>query len=137
MFEVVLLLDRDAEDVAGGEDPASSARALVRHRGALGGDAEVEVLGVFEELAGFLEDGVGVCCGEGGVGEAVFGVFEDLGDVFFCLRARDVGGVGGEDVAGGVAGGDADGVELLVEGGVDGFGVLTAGAAGCGRGLGG
>ena len=82
-------------------------------------------MGVFEDCGRFLEDRGGVGGAEGGEGESVLRVFEKAGDVFFCFGAGDVGGARGEDgVRGsrvGVRVGDADGVELLVKGGV-GFG---------------
>lgn len=97
-LDVVLLLDGDAKDVAGGEDPAAAGAALVGDGGALVGDGGVEGVGVAEGHGGFDEDGVGVGGAEGGEGEAVFGVAEEFLDVLFGGGARDVFAGGGEDV---------------------------------------
>lgn len=88
-------------------------------------DGDVERLCIFEDCRRFLEDGVHGVCAQGGEGELILAVFEQRGDVGLGLSGGDVGRVV-EDMAGGAAatlgvGGDTDGVELLVEGGIDGF----------------
>lgn len=51
-------------------------------------DGDVEVLRVFQNGGGLLEDGVRVGGAEGRVGEAVLGFFEEFVDVFLGLHGK-------------------------------------------------
>lgn len=138
VLDLVLLLDSNAEDVAGGENPTPPAAFLVcdlmpvsmlssrclswyTHRRSLVGNGDVVVLCIPQHCRRLLQNCRGVVGAQSRETELVLGVLEKLANVLLCSRRVDMFGiVRGEEKAFGVrrdAVVNLQGIELLVEAG--------------------